>query len=102
VSQTDPKAILSRTLDIIRERGWSADWSNGPGTPLNIRSAISVACTDLVGLAPHPDWTKAYHSTVTVVMNHIGTGITNWEYTKTHAQIEAMLTEILNRLEASS
>lgn len=94
------EAVLRRVLEVIRERGWTTSWSVGPGTPLNLRSAISVACTDVAG-GPAAQWHHLYLDTVDILMQHLHNGILYWEYTaKSQAKVERMLTDVIARLES--
>jgi hypothetical protein len=98
VTEIQPIAVLSRTLDIIRERGWTAQWSSGPGTPLNIRSAVSLACTDLVGTAPNHEWYELYRATCHAIGEYLSEGIIAWEFeVKSPAEVEAMLATVLQQ-----
>lgn len=91
---------LRRTLQIIQERGWAISVSTDTTSPLNLRSAISRACTDLLGLAPRREWYDLYLDCVHAIGTALGAGLTDWEFkVKTTSEVEAMLSEVINRLE---
>jgi len=69
-------------------------------SPLNLRSAISLACTELVGNAPRKEWYELYLDAVHAISSVLKGGITYWEFTvKVPTQVDTMLTEVINRLE---
>jgi hypothetical protein len=95
-----PTEAIGRTLEILQERGWSRKWSSGKGSTLNIRSAISVACTDLAGSQPSTQWSDLYINSVDVLTQHLKKGVTDWEFTvKSPAEVEQMLATVIIRLE---
>jgi hypothetical protein len=92
--------IIRRAQQIIGGRGWSMKMSTDNSSPLNLRSAISRACTELVGTAPRPQWYELYLDAVHAIGAHLQHGLTDWEFkVKKTSEVEAMLTEVINRLE---
>jgi hypothetical protein len=98
---------LKRTLEIIQERGWSPLWSQGPTTPLNIRSAVSYACSELFGEEQVALRYRAYRDATDILSKHLEAGIIAWEFgppsskvrRRKQSEVEAMLTEVIARLE---
>lgn len=82
--------VLERTRDILQERGWQHRFSSGKGGSLNIRSAISAACSDLA-LDAH-EWYVAYRSAVKTLSLFLKDGVSSWEF-GTHASQPRMRTE---------
>ena len=93
-------AVLVRALHILQERGWSRMWSTNDESPLNIRSAVAKSCTEIIGQGNAKAWHDAYLDAVHAIGHYLKNGITNWESgVKTGSEVEAMLTEVINRLE---
>lgn len=98
------RTVLVYALELIHRRGWTVRFSNGPQSPLNIRCAISAACTDLCSQG---DWHSQYTDTVACLEAHLKAGVIAWEFgttgkpsrPRTHAEVESMLTEVIERLE---
>lgn len=100
IDKPDRTSVLSRTLEILQKRGWAAAWSTDDDSPLNIRSAVAKACTQLVGHGDALAWHNLYLDAVHDIGVHLKTGVNAWEaMAKSAAQVEAMLTEVINRLE---
>lgn len=104
--------VARRTLDIIRERGWCYKFSAHSGSPLNLRSAVSRACTQL---CTEDIWHATYALTIKEIRDEIQRGIPedqqqgviDWEFgsrstkkpTRTQAEVEAVLEQVIQRLE---
>jgi len=96
----DRITVIRRALELIQDRGWTTMMSTSDTSALNIRSAISRACTDQIGSGPHRQWYEAYLDAVHAIANALGEGITDWEFrVKASSEVEAMLTEVIKRLE---
>lgn len=67
---------------------------------MNIRSAVAKSCTELIGHGNAKAWHDGYLDAVHAIGHYLKNGITNWENSvKTPVEVEAMLTEVINRLE---
>lgn len=101
MTETPDRAdVLRLALDIIKDRGWASVWSTGDDGPLNIRCAIAKAATQLVGHCFARIWYDLYLDAVHAVAVHLKDGIINWEGdVREPEKVEAMLTEVINRLE---
>lgn len=96
----DRTAVLRRALETIQDRGWAAMWSTDDTSPLNLRSAIANACTQLIGHVNRREWYDAYLDAVHAVSIHLQAGLTDWEAkAKSQVKVEAMLSEVITRLE---
>lgn len=74
--------------------------SSNEYSPLNIRCAVARACTELIGWASYREWYELYLDSVHAVSSHLKAGLTDWEFTaKSTTEVDAMITEVLNRLE---
>lgn len=99
-----PLDVFRRTLDIIQVRGWSVNWSNGPNSTVNLRSAIMQAVTDISG---GDDWYRPYLASLKVINEYLHDGVMSWEF-GTHAnpprkriqsEVEQMLGRLIAQLE---
>ena len=96
----DVLAVLRRVLIILQERGWAPLWSIDKRGPLNLRCAVSVACSDLVGDGVSKQWYDLYLDTTDVLRQCLHNGIISWEgMVKAPAEVEKMLIEVITRLE---
>lgn len=96
----DRVAVLRRALEILQDRGWASRWSQDNDGPLNIRCAISKACSELVGYDQGRLWYDCYLDSVHGVATYLKRGIIDWEAkVKAPVEVEVMLTEVINRLE---
>lgn len=94
-------AVLRQTLSVLQRRRWAPFFSSGPGSPLNIRSAVSAAADDL---CPHPaDWYREYLAAVNVLTRSLGCGIHDWEgkRDRTQSQAEQVVTNAIALAERS-
>lgn len=99
-----PKDVVQRTLEIIQKRGWTYKFSSDPAGPLNVRSALSAACTQLC--VPH-EWYPTYAMGVAAIHKHLGDGLMSWEFgthadaprPRTQHEVEQMLTKVINQWE---
>lgn len=95
----DRRDILITARDILRERQWCRSWSYGQSSPLNLRSAVSLACTKQVG-GSHAEWYECYLDAIHALTHALGRGITEWEFQVTVGSVvDNTLTEVINRLE---
>lgn len=99
------RTVLVHALEEISKRGWTVRFSSGPDSSLNLRSAISAACSDLT--CNNSEWYQQYLAAIRCVESHLKDGVTSWEF-GTHAnkprprvqsEVEQMLTELIERLE---
>lgn len=82
--------VLVAAEKILRERGWHYRFSSGSNGKLNIRSAISAACSQVV--ADNGDWYPAYLGAVKVLSGYLKDGLSSWEF-GTHQANPRMRTE---------
>lgn len=101
--KADRVAVVRRTLEIIQQRGWVNKMSTDSASPLNVRSAIAAACTQLIGHAARREWYDGYLDAVHACNTVLKKGITYWEFdVKSPAEVEAMLIEVIDRLEKNA
>ena len=74
--------ILKRTREILHERGWKPRYSAADGGPINIRSAVSIACREIA--KTEREWYVGYCRAVATLSAVLKDGVTSWEF-GTHA-----------------
>lgn len=82
--------VLRAAEKILHERGWDYRFSHGAGSRLNIRSAISAACSQVI--VKNGDWRPAYIKSVRVLSEYLDDGVSSWEF-GTHQSKPRMRTE---------
>jgi hypothetical protein len=97
--------IIRHALATIRERGWTYQYSAGPGKPLNIRSAVSLACTKL---CEENQWHKTYIAAIKSISELTDDGVLSyWEFgaptskkpRRKQAEVERLLVQAIERWE---
>jgi hypothetical protein len=95
--------VLSRTLEILIERGWHQDFPASKKGPLNIRSALSEASFATIPA----NWHKAFVESSAVLNQELG-GISHWEFgvqtkkghrPRNHDEVVATLAEIIRKVQ---
>lgn len=98
--------VLIRTREILRERGWQVRYSAADGGPINIRSAISIACREIA--KTEHEWYLGYRRAVSTLALFLKDGVTSWEF-GTHAskprfrkdtEIFELFDKVIGKLEA--
>lgn len=74
--------VLKRTREILRQRGWQQRYSAADDGPINIRSAISIACREIA--KTERAWYVGYCRSVSTLSLFLKDGVTSWEF-GTHA-----------------
>lgn len=82
--------VLKTADAILHDRGWHHLFSAGAGGKLNIRSAISAACTKVV--RNNSEWHPAYRQAVKTLSLYLKDGVSSWEF-GTHSQQPRRRTE---------
>lgn len=99
-------AVVKQAQAILHARGWQTRYSSGADSKLNIRSAISAACTQLA--TSDTQWHTAYRGAIATISAFLKDGVTSWEF-GTHAsaprrrderEVFAMFDKLVQRLES--
>lgn len=96
--------VLRRTLALIQERGWTYQYTSDSVGPLNIRSALTMACTEL---CDDQNWYATYGYAVSVITRFNRDGVMSWEFgthaskprRRTQAEVEKVLSAVIDQME---
>lgn len=106
VSDDKTLEVLKTAQSILHERGWHIRFSAGSGGKLNIRSAISAACSEVV--ANRGDWHPAYRKAVATLSLFLKDGVQSWEFgthgspprRRTEAEVFDLFRKVITKLES--
>lgn len=99
------KDILIHARKLLLDRGWDYRYSSGPGSRMNLRSAISAACSRFV--LDNAKWHVEYMDAINTLSAYLKDGVQSWEFgthaskprLRTEAEVMEMLTQVIDRLE---
>lgn len=99
------KEILTYARKLLLDRGWDYRYSSGPGSRMNLRSAISAACSRFV--TDNAKWHVEYMAAINTLSAFVKDGVQSWEFgthaskprLRTEAEVMEMLTQVIDRLE---
>lgn len=105
VSDDKNLEVLKAAESILHDRGWHFRFSAGSGGKLNIRSAISAACSQVA--ISSGDWHPAYRKAVATLSLFLKDGVQSWEFgthgspprRRTEAEVFDLFRKVITKLE---